>query len=54
MGSQADYQRMNKFLEEKKVSLAPIIDRIFSFEESEAAFDYLHSGKHAGKVVIKI
>ena len=45
---------MNKFIEEKKVNLGPIIDRVFSFDDSEAAFDYLYSGKHAGKVVIKI
>ncbi|PNP79498.1 hypothetical protein FNYG_07114 [Fusarium nygamai] len=53
-GSKDDYLSLNKFLEEKKVSLAPLVDRIFSFEESPAAFDYLYSGKHVGKVVIKI
>jgi threonine dehydrogenase-like Zn-dependent dehydrogenase len=45
---------MNRFLEEKKVNLAPIIGRVFSFEESREAFDYLYSGKHTGKVVIKL
>ncbi|KAM0282129.1 hypothetical protein ACHAQH_003169 [Verticillium albo-atrum] len=54
VGSKLDYQRMNKFIEEKKLSLTPIIDKVFPFEESAAAFDYLYSGKHAGKVVIKI
>lgn len=54
MGSKEDYQEMNKFLEEKKVALGPIIDRVFSFDESEAAFDYLFSGKHTGKIVIKL
>ncbi|PCD30388.1 hypothetical protein AU210_010070 [Fusarium oxysporum f. sp. radicis-cucumerinum] len=53
-GSKEDYLSLNKFLEEKKVSLAPLVDRVFSFEESPAAFDYLYSGKHVGKVVIKI
>ncbi|EWG45960.1 hypothetical protein FVEG_06591 [Fusarium verticillioides 7600] len=53
-GSKDDYLSLNRFLEEKKVSLAPLVDRIFSFEESPAAFDYLYSGKHVGKVVIKI
>lgn len=54
VGSKLDYESMNKFIEEKQVSLTPIIDKVFSFEESEAAFDYLYSGKHSGKVVIKI
>ena len=45
---------MNQFLEDKKVALGPIIDRVFSFDESRDAFDYLFSGKHTGKVVIKL
>ncbi|KAI1042156.1 hypothetical protein LB505_014042 [Fusarium chuoi] len=53
-GSKDDYLSLNKFLDEKKVSLAPLVDRVFSFEESPAAFDYLYSGQHVGKVIIKI
>ncbi|KAF5659970.1 hypothetical protein FCIRC_12285 [Fusarium circinatum] len=53
-GSKEDYLSLNKFLEKKKVSLAPLVDRVFSFEDSPAAFDYLYSGKHVGKVIIKI
>ncbi|KAH7210842.1 uncharacterized protein BKA55DRAFT_585682 [Fusarium redolens] len=53
-GSKEDYLNLNQFLQEKKVSLAPLVDRVFSFNESPAAFDYLYSGKHVGKVVIKI
>ncbi|SCV54068.1 uncharacterized protein FFB14_13457 [Fusarium fujikuroi] len=54
VGSKEDYINLNRFLEEKKVSLSPLVDRVFSFEESPAAFEYLYSGKHAGKVIIKI
>ncbi|KAI3327365.1 NAD(P)-binding protein [Xylariaceae sp. AK1471] len=54
VGSREDYLELNRFLAEKKVSLAPLIDRVFSFEESPAAFDYLNSGSHVGKVVIKV
>ncbi|CVL00482.1 related to zinc-binding oxidoreductase [Fusarium mangiferae] len=54
VGSKEDYINLNRFLEENKVSLSPLVDRVFPFEESPAAFDYLYSGKHAGKVVIKI
>ncbi|KAI1063429.1 hypothetical protein LB506_012806 [Fusarium annulatum] len=53
-GSKNDYLSLSKFLDEKKVSLAPLVDRVFLFEESPAAFDYLYSGKHVGKVIIKI
>ncbi|KAF5580714.1 uncharacterized protein FSUBG_13318 [Fusarium subglutinans] len=53
-GSKEDYLSLNKFLQENKVSLAPLVDRVFSFEDSPAAFDYLYSGKHVGKVIIKL
>lgn len=46
---------MCKFLEEKEVQLKPLMDdKIFSFENSKAALDYLYAGKHMGKVVIRI
>jgi NADPH-dependent curcumin reductase CurA len=54
VGSKEDYLDLNRFLAEKTVSLAPLVDRVFSFEESPAAFDYLYSGSHVGKVVIKV
>ncbi|KAK4955520.1 hypothetical protein LTR10_006459 [Elasticomyces elasticus] len=54
VGSKLDYQALSKFLEEKAVRLDPLIDRTFSFDESSQAFDYLYSGKHVGKVIIKL
>jgi len=43
------------FLSEKKIDLKGIIDKkVFSFEESQGAFDYLYSGQHIGKVIIKL
>lgn len=53
-GSKADYEALNKFLEAKKVRLDALIDRTFVFEDSPAAFEYLASGQHVGKVVIKL
>ncbi|KAK3368701.1 alcohol dehydrogenase [Podospora didyma] len=53
VGSKLDNQALNTFLEENQIRLEPLIDRVFSFEESEEAFDYLWSGQHMGKVVIK-
>jgi NADPH:quinone reductase-like Zn-dependent oxidoreductase len=34
--------------------LRPIVDRVFSFDEVRAAYDYLASGQHFGKVVIRV
>ncbi|MFN7843001.1 MAG: zinc-binding dehydrogenase [Pirellula sp.] len=33
--------------------MEPVIDRVFSFEQADAAFEYLYSAKHFGKVVVK-
>jgi threonine dehydrogenase-like Zn-dependent dehydrogenase len=53
-GSRADFEALNAFLAEKKVSLGSLIDKTFSFEDLDAAFDYLSSGKHVGKVIIEL
>ncbi|CAG7939041.1 unnamed protein product [Penicillium olsonii] len=54
-GSKVDLQNVCKFLEEKEVQLKPLMDdKIFSFENSKAALDYLYAAKHMGKVVIRI
>ncbi|KAL1617214.1 hypothetical protein SLS54_007992 [Diplodia seriata] len=54
VGSRKDFEDVCKFLEDKKVQLTPIIDRVFTFDEAPQAFEYLYSGKHTGKVVIKL
>ncbi|PWY83829.1 NAD(P)-binding protein [Aspergillus sclerotioniger CBS 115572] len=55
VGSKIDQQNLCDFLTEKNIRLDPIIDKTsFSFEESQAAFDYLYAAKHMGKIVIKI
>ncbi|KAL7619552.1 hypothetical protein AAE478_010092 [Parahypoxylon ruwenzoriense] len=54
VGSKVDFQDLNRLIEEKAVSLVPVIDRVFSFEDSREAFDYLYAGKHVGKVIIKL
>ncbi|EPS32647.1 hypothetical protein PDE_07607 [Penicillium oxalicum 114-2] len=54
-GSKHEFQALCNFLEERKISLKPILDStIFSFEDSQNAFDYLYGAKHMGKVVIRI
>lgn len=53
-GSRTDLEDVCAFLDEKKVDLKPLIDRVFAFDDAKAAFDYMESGSHVGKVVIKM
>jgi NADPH:quinone reductase-like Zn-dependent oxidoreductase len=52
VGSREHFEAMNAFIARHK--LKPVIDRVFAFEEAPAAFKYLESGSHFGKVVIKL
>ncbi len=52
VGSRADFEALNAFLEKHKVK--PAIDRVFEFEDAAAAFDYMDSGALFGKVVIRL
>ncbi len=52
VGSRDDFEAMNEFL--SKHQLRPVIDRVFSFEEAPAAFAYMESGAHMGKIVITL
>ena len=52
MGSRDDFDKMNEFLTEHQ--LRPVIDRVFTFEEAAAAYEYLESGAHMGKIVITL
>ncbi len=51
VGSRAMFERMNAFLTEHQIR--PVIDRSFSFSEAPAAYKYLESGSHFGKIVIE-
>ena len=52
VGDVASFQRFVRFLNATHVK--PIIDRVFGFDESRAAYDYMKSGAHFGKVVIAL
>jgi NADPH:quinone reductase-like Zn-dependent oxidoreductase len=52
VGSRADFEAMNDFIAKHK--LKPVIDKVFPFEDAKAAFEYLESGSHFGKVVIQL
>jgi NADPH:quinone reductase-like Zn-dependent oxidoreductase len=52
VGSRGHFERMNAAI--SSAQLEPVIDREFAFEEAPAAFNYLESGAHFGKIVIRI
>ncbi|OUL35733.1 NAD(P)-dependent alcohol dehydrogenase [Nostoc sp. T09] len=52
VGSRKMFEAMNHAIQEYK--LQPVIDRVFPFSEAKAAYHYLKSGAHFGKIVIEI
>lgn len=52
VGSRDMFEDMNRAIE--AAQLEPVIDRVFDFEAARAAYAYLASGKHFGKVVIRL
>jgi len=52
VGSRADFEALNAFL--AKHQFKPVIDKVFDFENAQAAYDYMDSGAMFGKVVIRL
>jgi NADPH:quinone reductase-like Zn-dependent oxidoreductase len=52
VGSVDHFSAMNAFIEKQK--LVPVVDRAFDFEDAAAAYQYLRSGQHFGKVVVRV
>ncbi|SKC11116.1 zinc-binding dehydrogenase [Dyadobacter psychrophilus] len=52
MGTEAEFQEMIKFVEEKEIM--PIIDTVFPLDEAEKALRLMDSGQQFGKIVLKI
>lgn len=52
MGSPEDFHSMLSFVREHK--LRPVVDKIFSFEEGEAALRWMDDARQFGKIVLKI
>lgn len=52
VGSTQDFEAMNRAIEADNIH--PVIDKIFPFEQTQAAFEYLDRGLHFGKVVITL
>ena len=52
VGSRDEFEDMNRAIALHQ--LRPVVDRTFAFDESPAAFEYLASGEHFGKVCISL
>lgn len=50
--AQALLRQIWPLLDKKKIQ--PVIDKAFALKDAQAAHDYLESGKHIGKVVLKV
>jgi NADPH:quinone reductase-like Zn-dependent oxidoreductase len=51
VGSRQMFESMNLAI--ARHQLKPVIDRVFPFTEARAALEYLHEGKHFGKVCLR-
>ncbi len=52
VGSRRTFEDLNRAL--AAATIVPIIDRTFAFADARDAFEHLASGKHFGKVVVKV
>jgi NADPH:quinone reductase-like Zn-dependent oxidoreductase len=52
VGSVAMFESLVRALEASRI--VPVIDRVFSFDEARAAYEHLASGRHFGKVVVRV
>lgn len=52
VGSRADYLRMSTFIVQHRIH--PVIDKVFAFDQYEAALQHLRNGNPVGRVVLKL
>jgi NADPH:quinone reductase-like Zn-dependent oxidoreductase len=52
VGSREDFENMNEFIARHEIR--PYIDRVFAFEDADAAFDFMENGSYFGKIVIRV
>jgi NADPH2:quinone reductase len=50
--AKALYKNVWPLLNRKKIS--PLIDKVFTLEDAQAAHEYLDSGAHVGKIILKL
>lgn len=52
VGSRESFERMNRAFAAHRIR--PVVDRVFSFDETPDAFRYLASGEHLGKICLSM
>jgi NADPH:quinone reductase-like Zn-dependent oxidoreductase len=52
VGSTQMFEAMNRAIAANKIE--PVIDKVFSFDEVQAAYTHMASGKHFGKIVVRM
>jgi NADPH:quinone reductase-like Zn-dependent oxidoreductase len=52
VGSRANFEALIAFLEKHRFK--PVIDKVFDYENAQAAYDYMDSDTLFGKVVIRL
>jgi NADPH:quinone reductase-like Zn-dependent oxidoreductase len=52
VGSRAMFERMNQAI--AATEMTPVVDRVFGFDEVQAAYRHAEAGNHQGKVVISV
>lgn len=52
VGSRDMFEAMNRAIDANGIK--PVIDRVFTFEEAQQAYQHLKSGSHFGKIVIRV
>jgi NADPH:quinone reductase-like Zn-dependent oxidoreductase len=52
VGSARHFEALNASIQ--RTGLRPVVDRVFSFEQAPEAYRYLESGRHLGKVVVRV
>ncbi len=52
VGSVRMFEALNRALTQHQ--LHPIVDRVFAFDDARSAYEYLASGQHFGKVVVRV
>lgn len=53
-GTGSEMLALNEFLEERKVDLGSVVDRVFKAVGEKGALEWLWEGKHVGKIVIRV
>lgn len=52
VGSVRHFEALNASIE--RTGLRPVVDRVFPFDQAREAYSYLESGRHFGKVVVRV